>query len=322
MNSDDPDDGTINPNSRFDQSFNFSDSEDEEAPLDVGFAHNQSFPTENDFSPRPEAPGGGFQLNNFDTGLVNPNIPKISGFNFDNQRYAPQYSPRPEVDQDAGVNAPELAQIFSLISKFQPPDLDMAPHFKPFLPDLVPSIGAIDAFIKVPKPDGEQDPLGLTVLDEPTIGCSSPQILKMRLREKFGVVGGNEGDGYIGFIENPQKNYKALQAFLENYDEVITNRAAPTMSYSYKMPDLEELMQVWPDEMEQALESLPLPTADLDLSLVEYAQVVCALLDIPVKGNIVESLHVLFSLYQEFKSNLFFQTKSPAKDEGVESIDI
>ena len=83
-------------------------------------------------------------------------------------------------------------------------------------------------------------------------------------------------------------------------------------------------MQVWPDEMEQALESLPLPTAEMDLSLVEYAQVICALFDIPVKGNIVESLHVLFSLYQEFKSNLFFQTKSPGGegDAGVEKIDV
>jgi intraflagellar transport protein 46 len=73
------------------------------------------------------------------------------------------------------------------------------------------------------------------------------------------------------------------------------------MTYSYKMPDLEELMQVWPDEMEAALGSLPLPTADLDLSLDEYTKVICALLDIPVKGNLIESLHVLFTLFQMFK---------------------
>jgi intraflagellar transport protein 46 len=73
------------------------------------------------------------------------------------------------------------------------------------------------------------------------------------------------------------------------------------MSYTYKMPDLEELMQTWPYEMEEALSSLPLPSAELDLSLEEYARVICALFDIPVKGNLVESLHVLFTLFQMTK---------------------
>jgi intraflagellar transport protein 46 len=216
----------------------------------------------------------------------------------------PEFSPRPSGPVPAGrapATSPELAQLFSLISKFQPPPLELSPHCKPFLPSLVPAIGAIDAFIKVPRPDGEQDPLGLTVLDEPTIGCSNPQILRMQLREKFGVVGQNDSDSYIGFISNPSHNVKSLTSFLESYDEISRNRAAPTMNYTYKMPDLEELMQVWPDDMDAALASLPLPTADMDLSLDEYTKVICAMLDIPVKGNLVESLHVLFSLYQMFK---------------------
>jgi intraflagellar transport protein 46 len=128
----------------------------------------------------------------------------------------------------------------------------------------------------------------------------------MQLREKFGVVGGNEGDGYIGFIENPSANHKALSSFLESYDEISRNRAAPNMNYSYRMPDLEDLMQVWPEAMESAFASLPLPTAEMDLSLEEYARVICALLDIPVKGNLVESLHLLFTLFQQFKENNYF----------------
>jgi intraflagellar transport protein 46 len=225
----------------------------------------------------------------------------------------PEYSPRPSgppaqsrpsgppPQSRSPATSPELAQLFSLISKFRPPPLDLSPHCKPFLPALVPSIGAIDAFIKVPRPDGEQDPLGLTILDEPTIGCSNPQIMRMQLREKFGVVANNESDGYIGFIQNPDQNAKSLTSFLESYDEISRNRAAPKMNYTYKMPDLEELMQEWTEDMDGALSSLPLPTADMDLSLEEYTRVICAMLDIPVKGNIVESLHVLFTLYDLFK---------------------
>jgi intraflagellar transport protein 46 len=78
------------------------------------------------------------------------------------------------------------------------------------------------------------------------------------------------------------------------------------MNYSYKMPELEDLMQVWPETMETAFASLPLPTAELDLTLEEYSRIICALLDIPVKGNLVESLHLLFTLYQQFRENNYF----------------
>jgi hypothetical protein len=49
-----------------------------------------------------------------------------------------------------------------------------------------------------------------------------------------------------------------------------------------------------------------LPGADTDLSLDEYARVVCGVCDIPVYGSLVQSLHVLFTLYNEFKSNAHF----------------
>lgn len=49
---------------------------------------------------------------------------------------------------------------------------------------------------------------------------------------------------------------------------------------------------------------MPLPSPDIALSLEDYVRVVCSLLDIPVyDGCMVESLHVLFTLYLEFKNN-------------------
>ena len=222
-----------------------------------------------------------------------------------------QYSPRPgqDLSDDINTGSPELVKIFGLISQFTPPAVEIQPNFRPFLPDLSPAIGAIDAFIKVPRPDGQLDQLGLTVLDEPTIACSNPQILKMQLRERFGVVSQNDqGDGYISYIENPRENHKA--PFFESYDEILRNRAPPSISYTYTMPDLEDLMEPWPEKFETTLNSLPLPTADLDLSLEEYAKIICALLEIPVKNNIIESLHVLFSVYMQFKENTHFGNDS------------
>lgn len=318
----------IQPNSQYDQSIAFDDDSEPGAysprpdPSDPmpDFQQFQSIGKQSGIGSNPLA---GFELNfqdnqlggsadNFRPSTNNQRRNAFGGFSGMNTGFDlggtggsgfNDFSPRPAAEPPAPE---ELAGLFSLISKYQPPALEIAPHFKPFLPDLIPSIGAIDAFIKVPRPDGEQDPLGLTILDEPTIGCTNPQILKMQLRERFGVLGGNEGDGYIGSIREPYQNPKALASFLESYDEISRNRAAPNMTYSFKVPDIEELMQPWPDEMETALSSCPLPAADIDLTLEEYARVICALLDIPVKGNIVESVHLLFTLYQQFKECNYF----------------
>lgn len=44
-----------------------------------------------------------------------------------------------------------------------------------------------------------------------------------------------------------------------------------------------------------------------DVDLKTFSKLICALLDIPVHDNIIESLHVLFTLYSEFKSNPVFK---------------
>jgi hypothetical protein len=43
-----------------------------------------------------------------------------------------------------------------------------------------------------------------------------------------------------------------------------------------------------------------------DLDLKTFSKLVCSLLDIPLYENPVESLHLLFSLYLEFKHNPVF----------------
>lgn len=283
-------------NSHHDQVINFSS--DSEGDLDNRGGYNS----------RSDSPNSGLDPTQY---LRNPQrqgydiqIGNELGGGYGNSNNYNEYSPRP--NDISASTTPELAQIFSLISKFKPAPLEMTSHFKPFLPELSPAIGSIDAFIKIPRPDGEQDLLGLTVLDEPTIGCSNPQILRMQLREKYGLVTNDLGDGYIGFIEDAVKDTKGLESFLESYEEISRGRAAPSINYTYKMPDYQELMEEWPPELIQCFDSIPLPSSQIDLSLDDYVRVICAILDIPVKGNIIESLHLLFSLYQQFGENLYF----------------
>lgn len=55
--------------------------------------------------------------------------------------------------------------------------------------------------------------------------------------------------------------------------------------------------------MEEALEDSELPSAELAVDVKAYARIVCALLDIPVYTSLKESLHLLFTLYSEFKAS-------------------
>lgn len=53
-----------------------------------------------------------------------------------------------------------------------------------------------------------------------------------------------------------------------------------------------------------------LPGADLDVDVETFARMACGLLDIPVYNNIIESLHVLFTLFSEFRANQHFQSEN------------
>ena len=78
-------------------------------------------------------------------------------------------------------------------------------------------------------------------------------------------------------------------------------------------------MQEWPPEMEAAFKSTPFPGPEIDMHVSDYAKIVCSMSDIPVhklQNNkpVIESLHVLFTLFSEFRSNQHFQQQDGAGD--------
>ena len=40
---------------------------------------------------------------------------------------------------------------------------------KVFIPEYITAVGEVDAYLKMPRPDGEQELLGLSILDEPAL---------------------------------------------------------------------------------------------------------------------------------------------------------
>jgi intraflagellar transport protein 46 len=204
--------------------------------------------------------------------------------------------------------AATIAAMFDLIAVFDPRQIDLAIPWKPFIPQLKPAIGVIDPFIKIPRPDGNVEPLGLVTVDEPSISQSNPLILKMHLRERHGLVSPDDmGDGYHGFVKRREDNRKQIGDWLEFLDEVHSRRPPPGMIYKSAMPDVHCLMEPWPDELEDFFASTRLSLLDMDLTFEEHAAVILAILDIPNNGNLVESLHCLFSLFAEFSANSYFR---------------
>ena len=76
----------------------------------------------------------------------------------------------------------DIKDIFKYIERYQPQNVELDFKLRPFIPDYIPSIGDIDAFIKVPRPDGKPDNLGYTVVDEPSSNQSDPHVLDLYFR--------------------------------------------------------------------------------------------------------------------------------------------
>lgn len=198
----------------------------------------------------------------------------------------------------------EIQDLFDYIGRFKPTEIELETKLKPFIPDFIPAVGEIDAFIKIEPPDGTKDGLGLIVLDEPAANQSDPTVLDLQLR----VVSKKTGlqPMTVRSIENADKNPKKISTWITNIEDVHRKKPPPTVNYSKAMPEIEALMQVWSPQFEEVLKNTSLPLPGLDLTIEEYTRVVCALLDIPVYEKVTESLHVLFTLYAEFKNNSHF----------------
>lgn len=198
----------------------------------------------------------------------------------------------------------DVRELFEYIGRYKPATVELETKLKCFIPEYIPAIGDVDPFIKPPRPDGKEETLGLTVLDEPSPHQSDPTVLDMQLRamsKKAGVE-----PLLVRSIEGADKNPKEITKWITSIADLHKTKPPPQVHYAKPMPDSEKLMQEWPPAFEALLHEVQLPGADTDLSTEEYARIVCALLDVPVYGSLVQSLHLVFTLYNDFKANQHF----------------
>ncbi|GBM47088.1 Intraflagellar transport protein 46 [Araneus ventricosus] len=200
----------------------------------------------------------------------------------------------------------EMKELFQYITRYTPQNIDLDTKLRPFIPEFIPAVGDIDAFIKVTRPDNVMDKLGLVVLDEPCAKQSDPTVLDLQLRAisketTFKSVA-------VKSLENADKRPKEIDAWINSISNLHRSKPPPTVHYSRNMPDIETLMQEWPPEFEEALNQFGIPSAEMDSSLEEYVELICGIMDIPVYRSKIQSLHVLFTLFLEFRNSQHFRS--------------
>ena len=199
----------------------------------------------------------------------------------------------------------EVRELFQYIGRYKPQDTNLDTKVKPFIPDYIPAIGDIDEFIKVPRPDGKPDDLGLKVLDEPAAKQSDATVLQLQLRHASKQS--NLPKMSVQSLEKAESDPSKLNNWIENVKALHRGASVASVNYSKNMPDVESLMAEWDPEVEEVLKDITLPNETLDVDLRQQAKLMCSVLDIPVYSNLVESLHVMFTTYLEFKNNPFLQ---------------
>eukprot|EP01052_Picozoa_sp_SAG31_P000770 SAG31_NODE_22_length_33849_cov_13.713096_18_plen_184_part_00 len=150
--------------------------------------------------------------------------------------------------------------------RYPPPSLVCSPPLsfcaisvaRPFIPEYIPAVGDIDAFLKVPRPDGAVESshlqLGLGILDEPAAQQSDPTVLDLQLRQSRKA--GNMKEASVRSLEAADKNPKQIEQWITSINELHRSKPQPTVTYSNDMPPVDPLMQAWPAKFEEMLRQI------------------------------------------------------------------
>jgi len=201
----------------------------------------------------------------------------------------------------------EVKDLFEYISRYKPQKIELETKLKPFVPDYIPAVGEVDACLKMQKPDGNKEDLGIVELDEPALNCEDPTKLVLLFLQGTNI-GGKHVQLDVSSIEHADKKPKEIAKWINSVEDIHKTRPPPSVNYTKPMPDFDQLMSELDPEMERALKDITFPDAGIDMTPGDYARIVLSMLDIPVhklanEKSLIESLHVLFTLFSEFRQN-------------------
>eukprot|EP01084_Bolivina_argentea_P040715 75187_1 len=268
--------------------------------------HNED---EYDISSKPEIP----TTMNRNADNIEKTIDDKSNMN-ENRNSDLYYNPR---DYDTLEVNNEIRRLFEYIERFKCNEIELETQLKPFIPDYIPSIGNVDSFLKPTLSTTNYDQqennekLGIQYLDEPILNQSDPSTFYLKLSNESKQVSLNKHTK-VSYIADAEKNTNKIRNWIDNFKKIknkslSNNVCIDTLS---NMPKVEELMQPYindkfnnyiTDKINEKSDIIP--SYNINMSLEQYAKIICNILDIPVQNNDIKtSLHLLFSTYAALQS--------------------
>jgi intraflagellar transport protein 46 len=126
----------------------------------------------------------------------------------------------------------ELKELFRHVTLYTPQSIELETQLRPFIPEYIPAIGDIDAFLKVSRPDGKTESAGLVVVDEPRAKQSDPTVLDLQLRTLTKQT--TVKPVTVRSIGDPEKESKSLDNWIESIAEIHRQKPPTTVHYTKK----------------------------------------------------------------------------------------
>lgn len=103
------------------------------------------------------------------------------------------------------------------------------------------------------------------------------------------------------------KSAKDVEKWIAEVHALRSNQPYPIVAHSKTIPDIDTLMTEWPSKMEQTLNNIGFPNANLNCSLKFYIELMCGMFDIPLaptndQTDYILALNTLFNLYLAVKN--------------------
>lgn len=124
----------------------------------------------------------------------------------------------------------DVKELFEYIARYKPQKIDLDTKLKPFVPDYVPAVGEVDAFLKMPKPDGQKEDLGIAQLDEPALNCEDKTVLELKYVQTKNVVRATPIT--VDSIDQAEKKPKEISRWINSVQELHKTRPPPTVNYT------------------------------------------------------------------------------------------
>ncbi|KAK2707539.1 hypothetical protein QYM36_015296, partial [Artemia franciscana] len=167
----------------------------------------------------------------------------------------------------------DIEEYFEYLEIFEPEPIDFEPRLCPFVPDYIPSIGSVDPIIKVTKPYGGKEELGILILDEPCLPQSDPAILALQLRSLSQHL--NDTNMVVKHVNDIDKESNIINTWIKEVTDLHKANPVPTFRLPESMPSIESLLEPFSPEDTVLLKEEGIPFSLDDCTTEQLFKNIC-----------------------------------------------